>query len=287
MWPRGMRALLAVLVLTLLPVPAAEAFHDDGVLVVTGSRTASTTLTLPEGSRLVFDPFFDEVPVVTGGRDLAGIVVTDEAGNVVLYDVRARVAHDAGLPRGAVPQPGPERARMSDGERGWYRYFDRKRYTVTLLADAPVTVRIGVQGMRGRTLRPTTPVPVTTHTAMALPTLAQPRGEARVPLSLRRSSTVLVYGDYATTGYQQSVQWLCVGDPGERCDDTADAWTKITYDYGILCGGLCGASVRSTSGKGASWVLRPRRQGAAEAVARSSMPYGVTTDQRAYVLVVG
>jgi hypothetical protein len=271
-------------VLVLLPVPAAEAFHDDGELVITGSSTASVTLTMPERSELIFDPFFDEVPVITGGRDLAGIVVTDAAGEIVLYDVVARVANDAGLPRGTLPQPGPDKVRMSDAGDAWTHFFDKKRYTITLLADAPVTVKIGVRGMRGRTLRPSTPVAVKTYRPLALPTAAQPRGEARSPVSLRRGSTVLLYTDHAATGLDDAVQWLCVTDPGDACDDQADAHSR--RQYGWWCIIPC-VYLRNTEWSGFHWVLRPRRTGNADAVARSSMPYGVTTDVRAFFLVLG
>lgn len=280
-------AFVAVLAVALLPAPA-PAWHTDGVLVLTGSKTASTTLTMPARSGLELDDFFDEGPVVTGGRDLAGFVITDERGEIVYYDVTARVAHDGELLRGTPLAAGPEKVRMRPSrDDDWRRFFDTRRYTITLLADAPVTVRIKVRGMRGRTLRPSLPVATATFRGPFLPTLAQPRGEARLGLSLRRTSTVLLYTDHATTGYGGEVQWLCVVDPGRPCDDSGDTWAKRTSTLSVWCFFPCGTTVRDSEGSGFHWMVRPGHQGGAEAVARSDKPLGVTTDGRAFALVLG
>ena len=288
MFKNALRTLLAVALLALV-APPAQAWHTTWLTVV-ADGSASVGITLRKWQDIETDTSdeetaYSEWPRITGGRDLAGFVVTDERGEVLLYDVVATVRTAVEVPTLPGERARVERARMRAVHRAYYgRWGATRRYTITVLGDAPVTVKIPVRHMPARTLRATRPVAATRQSAPFLPTATEPRGEARIPITVRPASMVLLYTDHSLTGVSDGAhQWLCVVAPGAPCGSN-DAVMRRHYRW--VCLPYC-VHYRNDTKAAFHLMVRPGATGRRDAVAGGSTEYGVLTDQRATAIVIG
>lgn len=251
-------ALAFVLAGVAVPADAADA---TGTLTLKADRHASVAVTFRNQVQVWTDGAAGgSLPEITGGGDYAGFVFVPERGT----GPEAAVVRIPGRTGGATT------VRVGEGGKPT---LPAGRYTVRVLAEEPVVIRLAVRGLRSTTLRATRPMPVRRYeTTFAEDTGRQLAGRGGVRLGAR--SAVFTVAAFRMTGTTVSASWCLTPAPACRPGETrSDSHTFLPFaDEEIV----------------ARYTVRPGSAPSGPLTARWTVGSDVLVrEPRAYVLVVG
>jgi hypothetical protein len=188
-----------------LPAGAASA-PPTGTIVIAAARHARLTVILPTAVKLWLDDDEDvDGPVFAGGGKHAGFVLLPASRRV----------EASGLVR--VPAEESTSIELLAGETA-APTLPGGRYTLEVVADRPVEIRVRVRGITSRRWTATTPLSVRTATAAFTDDVGHVlRGDGK--FSLSSSSAVFTVMTFRATGTSVSAEWCVARAVG--CGGTA------------------------------------------------------------------
>jgi hypothetical protein len=244
-------------------LPCAPVRAEDGptaTLTITASRDARRTVTLARPLTLwLEDP--EHGPAYSSGARYAGFVLVPEKRGAPGAGV-ARLPGAGGAPIGVLAGDDPVPT------------LPAGRYTLAVVADEPVTIRVRASGTRSTTWRAAAPLPVARVDASMSSVVRQAHGDAF--LDLTAASAVFTVTTFRVTGTTVPLTW-CVFPDGDGCSSARAAVRHYTSG---------GAWVHREIA--VAFALAPRTLGEGRWRATWSMETdGVLHDVAAYALVVG